>query len=295
MRRRFFLIHNPTAGRDRRQYLDAVVAELGTYGASIERCRGASIADVRMEATAAARSGSFDAIVAAGGDGTVRQAVAAAASSPCPAGAIMMGTGNVLTHELGLPRNPAAIADMLCNGPTIEVDLASANGEPFLLMAGAGFDARVVAGLSQTLKQRFARAAYGPATLAALKAPLDRLHVSIAGTEHTCAWVLVTSASRYGGAFRLTGRTSVRTPGLVAVLFRPRTRVELVAQAVALARGDLDRRAAAEPDWILTMACTAVEVRADTPVPVQIDGDVFGTTPLSVRAGAGRVSLIVPR
>ena len=294
MRRRFFLIYNPSAGRDRRQYIEAVVAAMTACGAEVVHCQGASVEAARGEAAEAARSGTYDALVAAGGDGTVRQAAIAALGTSCPVGAVMMGTGNVLAHELGLPRAPEAVADMLQAGPAIDIDLAIANGEPFLLMASAGFDGRIVAGLNQTLKQRFARAAYGPTTLRALRAPLDRLRVMIDGTTHDCAWVIVTSASRYGGAFRLTRQTSIHTPGLVAMLFRPRTRVELIAQTIALARGDLDRRAALDPDWVTAIPCREAHITSEAPAPTQIDGDASGMTPLHVRAGAERVSLIVP-
>ena len=36
-------------------------------------------------------------------------------------------------------------------------------------------------------------------------------------------------------------------------------------------------------------------ITAHHPVPIQIDGDTFGTTPVEVDAGTGEVRLIVPR
>ena len=71
-----------------------------------------------------------------------------------PLGIIPVGTGNVLAHEIGLARTADAIARMLLEGPVAKVACAQANGEPFLLMVGAGFDARVVAALDQRLKSR---------------------------------------------------------------------------------------------------------------------------------------------
>ena len=61
----------------------------------------------------AAESGSYDAIVAAGGDGTIRHAAAALIGTDMALGIIPVGTGNVLAHEIGLARTPAAIARML--------------------------------------------------------------------------------------------------------------------------------------------------------------------------------------
>jgi len=42
------------------------------------------------------------------------------------------------------------------------------------------------------------------------------------------------------------------------------------------------------------LPCSRVTITAHEPVPTQIDGDVFGTTPLDVDAGTAQVRLIVP-
>ena len=42
------------------------------------------------------------------------------------------------------------------------------------------------------------------------------------------------------------------------------------------------------------LACSRATVTAHHPVPIQIDGDAFGTTPIEVDAGTSEVRLIVP-
>jgi diacylglycerol kinase family enzyme len=293
MRRRFFLIYNTRAGTARTATVDAVASALIAAGASVERATSACESDARSEAAQAARSGRYEAIVTAGGDGTVRQAAAAASGSDCPVGAIMLGTGNVLAHELGLPRSPAAIADMLMNGKTLDVPLGRANGEPFLLMAGVGFDGRVVAELDHRLKQRIAKAAYVPPVLKALAAPLDRLVVTCDGETSDATWVVVTNSRCYGGQFVLTDRTSLEKPGLIAVLFRARSKPQLIGQLVSLAMGRLMRRIHGDVD-MRPVRDVRIVSKAN-PVPVQIDGDVFSSTPLHVEDSGARVRLIVPR
>ena len=83
-------------------------------------------------------------MVAAGGDGTIRAAASALIGSAVPLGVIALGTANVLASEVNLPRAPDPIARMLMHGPTTTMSCGSVDGEPFLLMAGAGFDASVV-------------------------------------------------------------------------------------------------------------------------------------------------------
>ena len=61
----------------------------------------------------AARSGRFDAVVAAGGDGTVHDAAEGLLGQSMPLGIIPTGTGNVFAQELDLPRLPDELAGLL--------------------------------------------------------------------------------------------------------------------------------------------------------------------------------------
>ena len=72
MRRRLFVISNPGAGLSHSSLIDDAVRALEQAGASLTRVRPASIDAARLAAREAAASGSYDAIVAAGGDGTIR-------------------------------------------------------------------------------------------------------------------------------------------------------------------------------------------------------------------------------
>jgi diacylglycerol kinase (ATP) len=295
MRRRFFLIFNPNAGTSRLAVVEDIVARLVNAGATIERCSATSAAGAQVEARIAAQSGRFDAIVAAGGDGTVRQAAIAATGTHCPVGAVMLGTGNVLAYELGLPRTAAALAAMLMQGPTLSVELGRANTEPFLLMAGVGFDGRIMAALSQHWKQRIKKAAFIKPVLGALARPLDVLSVNIDGLAHTATWAVITSARFYGGNFTLTAQTSIREPGLRAILFQASSKPQLIGQLMTLARSGLDVRATRKASGITSLPCERAVIRSLVSVPAQVDGDTFGSTPLEVTRGGGTVQLIVDR
>lgn len=241
----------------------------------------------------AARNGGFDAVVAAGGDGTIRQIAAELIGTSVALAIVPGGTGNVLAHEIGLARNPDAVADMLLGGPTLPVTVARANGEPFLLMAGAGLDARVLQRLDAMLKSRIGKAAYGPATLRAVLHPLDTLRVRIGDTAYMATWAIIANARHYGGSFVLTRATDVARHGLVAVLFKSQSRTQLLAQLVSLARGQLELRAERAGD-IEIVPCAQALIEADTSIPTQLDGDVFGVTPLHVQTTTDLIALVVP-
>jgi diacylglycerol kinase (ATP) len=294
MRRRFFLLANPTAGVAGVPLLEQVVRALEGRGASITRTIAADPAAARRAAVMAADSGNYDAVIAAGGDGTIRHVAAALIGREMPLGIVPAGTGNVLAHEIGLAAAADAVAPMLLDGPVATVTCAQANAEPFLLMVGAGFDARVLAALDQRLKSRVGKMAYAGPVLGALIRPVDALSVTVDGHRHTASWVVVANARHYGGRFVLAPRAGILERGLEAILFKATNRAVLAGQLMSLAAGRLGPRAAQGGD-VEMLPCSRVTVTAHQPVPTQIDGDVFGTTPLEVDAGTAQVRLIVPR
>lgn len=293
MRRRFLLIGNQLAGRGRTGLADAVVEHLRKAGATVDRCAGATEADALAALTAAVRQEAFDAVIAAGGDGTVRLAAKAVVGMEMPLGFIPLGTGNVLAHEIDQPRDAAALALMLLEGEAHPVHTATANGELFLLMAGAGFDGRIIAGLDHHLKNRVGRLAYMAPTIAALRAPPDRLEVTADGTTMQATWAIAANACRYGGAFRLAPGTHVLRPGLLLVLFRGATTLARVRELMAVAAGNLEALARRSTQVEIQPA-SRIRIVCAAQVPCQLDGDAFGTTPLDIAANGPSVRLILP-
>jgi diacylglycerol kinase family enzyme len=293
MRRRFFLTANSGAGLTGSPLLIAVVRALLRAGGQITLTQPGTIDAARSEVREAVAGGRYDAILAAGGDGTIRQVAASLIGTGMPLGIVPTGTGNVLAHEIGVAPEARAIANMLLGGPVIDAACARANGEPFLLMAGAGFDARVIAALDHRLKSQVGKAAYAGPMLGALAHPVDTLTVTVDGTAHEASWAVISNVRHYGGNFVMARRTGIEARGLQAILFKARNRTVLVGQLMALAMGTLDERSARHGDVEL-LPCVRAQVTAQNPVPTQIDGDAFGSTPLVVEAGAPELRLIVP-
>ncbi len=292
MRRRFFLMVNPGAGLTGVPLVKDVLGVLEAAGASVTRATAPNPAAARLTVRQAADSGSYDAVIAAGGDGTIRQSAAALIGCDTPLGIIPVGTGNVLAHEINLAPTPGTVGRMLLHGPVARVACARANGEPFLLMAGAGFDARVVAALNQRLKSRLGKVAYAGPVLGALIRPVDRLNLSIDGRPHTASWAVIANARHYGGRFVLAPRAGIQERGLEAILFKATNAAVLARQLMSLAMGQLGARATRGD--VEMLRCARVTITAHHPVPTQIDGDVFGTTPLEIDAGSEEIALIVP-
>src|SRR6187200_2326364 len=181
MRRRFLLIANPAAGIANTPLVENVARTLRQAGATITRTVASDLTQASCAAKHAAVAGTCDAVIAAGGDGTIRHVARAMIATNMPLGIIPVGTGNVLAHEIGLAASTSMVSHTLLHGPVASVALAEAGGEPFLLMVGAGFDARVLSMLDQDLKSRIGKVAYAGPLLRALVRPVDRLHVTVDG------------------------------------------------------------------------------------------------------------------
>ena len=293
MRRRFFLVVNAGAGLSRPGLVDEVATLLERQGASIARECPGDFAGICRLVGEAARTRRYDAVVAAGGDGTIRAAAAGITGTDVPLAIIPCGTANVLAQEIGLKATPELVCQTLRDGPQVPIAYARANGEPFLLMAGAGFDARVVGALNHALKSRVGKMAYAPPVLGALLRPMDTLNVTIDDRTYAASWVVIANARHYAGRFVLAPRTGIQQRGLEAVLFKAKSRAVLLGQLLSLLRGQLDRRAQRCGD-VAMYTCTYAKISAPSPVPVQIDGDLFGATPLEAQAGSDVIRLIVP-
>ena len=111
MRRHILIIVNPAAGRARfsERRLRRFVAALERQGCTVV-LRRAGPSPGQVERLAGQAEPGFEAIVAAGGDGTISAVVNGLGDRAVPFGVLPLGSANVLAREIGLPRAPEALA-----------------------------------------------------------------------------------------------------------------------------------------------------------------------------------------
>ena len=96
-----------------------------------------------------------------GGDGMVQRCVDVLAGSGVSLAIIPAGTANLFASNLGIPKDIEEAVAVGLHGDRREVDVGRFNGERFVVMAGAGFDAAMIRDSGDgSLKERFGRAAY---------------------------------------------------------------------------------------------------------------------------------------
>lgn len=92
----------------------------------------------------AARRDDVDGIVAGGGDGTISAAASIAWRNGVALGVVPAGTMNLFARSLKVPLDIWQALDVLAFGELDNIDIASANGRPFIHQFSAGLHARMV-------------------------------------------------------------------------------------------------------------------------------------------------------
>src|SRR5687768_11921870 len=105
--RRLLIIFNPAAGLRRRRRLEAVLRHLRPQAREITILETKGPGDAERFAAAAAPE-RYDALVVAGGDGTVNEAINGLADTPLPLAILPLGAANVLAAEIGQALDPAS-------------------------------------------------------------------------------------------------------------------------------------------------------------------------------------------
>jgi diacylglycerol kinase (ATP) len=101
-----------------------------------------------------------DVIFVWGGDGTVQRCIDALAGTKAVLAILPAGTANLLASNLQIPHDLAEAVQIGLAGERRPLDTGSVNGEHFAVMAGAGFDARMIADADRGMKDTLGRAAY---------------------------------------------------------------------------------------------------------------------------------------
>lgn len=212
-------------------------------------------------------------VIAAGGDGTLNAVVSGLAGSGTALGVMPAGTMNVFARELGIPANslPKAL-EVIDQGLIREVDLFSANGAPFVQMAGVGFDAMVIEETTWESKKKLGPLAYLLSAVKILgeKPPLMEITTSDGRCETGVA-VLCGNGSLYGGQFKLFHKANNLDSMLDVIVFKEAGYRLVLDSLHGIAMGGIDLSASAS-----YFQAECITVKADRDVPVEIDGELLG-------------------
>ena len=292
---RAVMIHNPTAGqvkRRERQFQKAL-GVLRAAGWDIEVRTTTAEGHASELAHEAALEGA-DIVVAAGGDGTINEVVQGLACTDAALGCLPLGTVNVWAREAGYSSNIEKAAHEMAGGKLVQLDLGRINDRFFLLMAGIGLDGLVTATLGdgKHRKQQLGILPYVTRLLRVL--PRFRgaeVAIEIDGERqvHHALMVLVANTRLYGGVARPTPQ-AMADDGLLDVrVFAGQRPIHVLKHVIPFFLGSSSNARTG------IIRAEKVVLDADPPLPIQIDGDPFGSTPATISVEHHALQAIVPQ
>ena len=241
-------------------------------------------------------------VLAAGGDGTVRAVAEALRGQEVALGILPGGTGNLLARNIGLPYGSIEEAcGVAFDGVTRRIDIGVATAEradgertehAFLVMAGMGIDARMIATARPELKKRLGWVAYVESAFRALpRSKKVRVRFGIDDERERTAHVstiLFANCGTLPGNLELIPDSEVDDGLLDIAVLQPATVFGWLAiwrkitwENRVLRKSALGRRIIRFTDragrtQLSYLRGRAVTVRLDAPEPFELDGDGFG-------------------
>ena len=287
-------INDPTALRIR---ISRVCAELGW---APPLWLETTVEDPGCGQARIALSAGADVVLACGGDGTVRHVAQVLAGSGTAMGLLPTGTANLLARNLAMATGDMAKATRiaLCgDNRAIDVGrvLIDNRGEEqvFLVMAGIGFDAAIMAGAPHDLKARLGPLAYFVSGFRALSAPREPITLAVDGRVEPCRRVrtiVVGNCGKLLGGLVLLPAARVDDGLLDVVSIGPRSiRGWLAVTARVITRRRHGHRIVQH--W----QGRTVIINAESAQQAQLDGDSIGAVcSLRMRIDRGALLIRVP-
>ncbi|MCS7351607.1 diacylglycerol/lipid kinase family protein [Thermoflexus sp.] len=244
----------------------------------------------------------FHWVIAAGGDGTVNEVANGLVGMRAALGVLPVGTGNVWARQLGLPVYPLVhplriqiAAHLLEAAHEHAIDVGRANGRYFLLWAGIGLDAQVAQHMeprTRNAKRLGALAYLIAAAMIAKDFPAMRATVIVDGRRRVkgrTLVVLVANAQLYGGLVRIAPQAVLDDGYLNVCVFRGMGLPWAIRHFFNVFGGRHLQDPAVK---FFTGRRVVVETRPV--VPVQVDGEPIGHTPMVFEIVPRSLRILVP-
>ncbi len=288
--RRALLVANPGSRRGTAALspVESIFAERGIELVPIDTADRETLTDRLCERAAGA-----DLIVAVGGDGTANSVAAATCRTGLPLGLIPAGTANDLARTLGLPLDATEAAHVIAAGRLKTIDLGDVNGTFFFNVASLGLSVKLADKLSGVSKKRWGRLGYLWALLRAL-AEARPFHAAITGEDgHTILvktlQIAVGNGRHYGGGMIVEQDANISDGqlDLYSLEFKAVWKLLTIAGSFPAGRHGLS------PE-VRTLRGRRFEIATRRARPINIDGEVLGTTPAIFTVHPAAIRMIVP-
>ncbi len=276
----YYVIFNPTAGAGRSVKTMRIVEQ---YLKDNNKDYKVAQTKYPKHATQLARDAigkGYDGIISVGGDGTLLEIAESIRDTNEILGVVPAGTGNDFRQAIGVPKDTQKALDIIlqANSKSIDIGLMD-NGDCFLNVVGTGFDVQVLKNTNRVRKVLTGSAAY---YLGIVMSILGYKNIDLEITangktiKRTVLLIVVANGKRFGGGLNVSPDSSV-TDGLFnVVIINKVAKWRILGELPKLKRGELEKISCAE-----RFMCSEIKIECDKSQQFDIDGEIFGQTPMA--------------
>jgi diacylglycerol kinase (ATP) len=300
---RALIVFNPAAGQSNlRAALESAAGIWRQAGWQVEICPTEYAGHATVLAQQAAQNG-VAIVAAAGGDGTVNEVVNGIVNTQAALAVLPIGTVNIWAREMGLTMEvrQAAQAFLTAQREQVDlgrVDLGRAGERYFLLMAGVGFDAAVTAEVRSADKRSLGAIAYvKQAVIMAWRFKGIRTHLRIDGKRirGRVLMLVIGNSQLYGGVVKITAH-AVLDDGLLDVcVIKGRRMLAVPFRLLSIFVRQYRLQHVWQDPQVEHYKARRVQITGKKKIPVQVDGDYLGTTPMTFEVVPRGLWVLVPK
>ena len=221
----------------------------------------------------------YDRLIVAGGDGSVSFAINELIKNnfnfkdDFAIGYIPAGTANLLQAELSMNKKVDDIVNVLVSNNYKSSNLVKINDNYFFLMAGIGWDAKIVHSINSKIKKILGKIIFGIKGFQYfLFMNNKKLNVTFDGQFYQADWILSSNTKYYAGHHKIN-KTNIFENKIVTYIFKDLTRINLLYSIfLIILNGDLSKN-----KNVITTYAQNITIDGNDLLPVQIDGDNFGS------------------
>jgi YegS/Rv2252/BmrU family lipid kinase len=309
------IVFNPNAGQAAivEGAIGNVVTLWQSHGWEVTIQPTACAGDATQIARNAAAAG-FDVIIAAGGDGTVNEVMNGLVNTNTALGVLPAGTVNIWAREMGLPMNVPQSAVAMLGAERRQIDVGRMRSmlprrrrlsrakiaraktvmldRYFLLMAGIGFDAAVTEGVNPQEKKRLGAIAYVKQAIQMLwqyRGTNLALRIDGRKVRGRVLMAIVGNSQLYGGVIKFTVNALVDDGLLDVCVIKGSSMLKAPLRLFSIFSRGHHRDARIEYHQ-----AKQIQFLSRKAIPVQLDGDYVGTTPMLFEVVPQSLWVLVP-
>lgn len=232
-----------------------------------------------------------DLLIVVGGDGSLVEAVNGLIGKSIALAVLPMGTGNDFVRSLEDKIDPETVLRAIETDSLRSVDVGMTNDRFFINVTGFGIDSYILANMEKIKRFFGGSAAYFVSTIYTLlgyRSQRVRIRFDDQDFEKDVMLTAICNGRYFGGGMMISPNSCVDDGLFDLVIVRKLGKLKFIRLFKRVYKGTH-----IEVDEVEVYRSSRFVIESETEIPINVDGNLYGTTPLEVRVTAHRIQMYV--